>query len=75
MASSPSPRLVDVVQALLSRGYIDKAISYQIEIPLLLGLPRSEAMEKTIDEITEFFDSITPKPLPGYNKFWWGPAA
>ena len=72
---SPKPRLVDVVQALLTRGHVDEAIRYQIEIPLLLGVPAAEAMEKTVDEITEFFDSIMPRPLPGYNKFWWGPEA
>ena len=72
---SASLRLVDLVQALLVRGRIDDAIYYQIEIPLLLGIPAAEAMEKTVDEITEFFDSIQPPPLPGYNRFWWGPSA
>ncbi len=72
---SPSLRLIDLVQALLSRARVDDAIYYQIEIPLMLGLPFSEAMEKTLDEITEFFDSIQPPPLPGYDMFMWGPAA
>ncbi len=71
----PKFRLIDLVQNLLARGRVDDAIYYQIEIPLMLGLPFSEAMEKTLDEITEFFDSITPPPLPGYDNFWWGPAA
>ena len=65
LESSPSLRLVDVVQALITRGYIEKAIQYQIEIPLLLGIPVAEAMEKTVEEITEFFDSIQPPPSAG----------
>lgn len=63
------------MQALLIRGRIEEAINYQLEIPLLLGVPASEAMEKTIDEITEFFDSIMPPPKPGYDMFLWGPEA
>lgn len=72
---SPSLRLIDLVQALLSRSRIDDAIYYQIEIPLMLGLPFSEAMNMTIDEITEIFDAVQRPPLPGYDMFMWGPAA
>ena len=72
---SAKPRLRDVVAALLARGRVDEAIQYQLEVPLLLGVPAAEAMEKTVDEITEFMDSIMPRPLPGYTGFWWGPEA
>lgn len=75
---SPKSRLVDLVAALLARGRVDEAIRYQVEVPLLLGIPAAEAMEKTVDEITEFMDSITPRPPPippGYTGFWWGPEA
>jgi len=66
---------VDVVQALLARGQIEKAMRYQLEVPLLLGVPLAEAMMKTVDEITEYMDSIMPRPPPGYTSFWWGPEA
>lgn len=48
---------------------------YQLEVPLLLGVPAAEAMMKTVDEITEYMDSIMPRPLLGYTNFWWGPEA
>jgi len=66
---------MDVVVALISQGRMDEAIHYQLEVPLLLGIPAAEAMMKTVDEITEFLDSIMPRPLPGYTNFWWGPEA
>jgi len=66
---------MDVVQALIARGQIEKAMRYQLEVPLLLGVPLTEAMMKTVDEITEYMDSIMPRPLPGYTNFWWGPEA
>ena len=67
-----------MVQALLARGHVEEAIRYQVEVPLLLGIPAAEAMEKTVDEITEFMDSIMPRlppTPPGYTGFWWGPEA
>jgi len=63
---------VDVVQALLARGQIEEAMRYQLEVPLLLGIPADEAMMKTVDEITEYMDSIMPRPLPGYTNFCGG---
>ena len=65
--------------ALLSRGRVDEALQYQLEVPILLGIPSSEAMEKTVDEIIEAMNIVKSPPPPstprGYTNFWWGPKA
>ena len=69
-------QLKTLIGALMDRDRFDEAVFYSVIVPIKLymkhGISEKEAMDMTIDRITQLLSSLDiPYKYDGWN-FWWG---
>ena len=78
MGRKPSPRLVDVIAALLERERVDEAVDYQIDALVLSAqydLPVEDILLMTVDEVVELANRPALPKVSGWDNVRYGDAA
>ena len=75
---SASPKLIDVVVALLCRNRVDEALKHLIDFAVLFS-DREDFLDMTLEEMKNEVESRARKvedlPLSNKENFWYGEAA